>query len=135
MPMSWQMWSDFLKLSLHNTHGQLKASCHYQIYQLEEFKWISIHVKSTKRKSVTFLKNKTRKKKKKCINYFCTEYIADMHGLRTNHNHQPYSKYNFMILNGLNLLQVVFSPFLHFFNLEFDLCSLGNSLILYKIYL
>ena len=32
MPMSQQMRSDFLILSLHNTHGQLKASCHYQIY-------------------------------------------------------------------------------------------------------
>ena len=58
------------------------------------------NVKSTKRKSVTFLifffktkQNKatttTTKKKKKCINYFCTEYIADMHCLRTNHNQQP----------------------------------------------
>ena len=56
-------------------------------------------------------KEKTKKKKKKCINYFGTEYISDKHGPRTNHNHQPYSKYNFMILNGLNLLQVVF---LHF---------------------
>ena len=68
MPMSQQMRSNFLKLSLHNTHDQLKASCHYQIYYLEEFKWISIHVKSPKRKLVTFLiffslKNKQKQKK------------------------------------------------------------------------
>ena len=65
------------------------------------------------------------------LNYFCTENIADMHCLRTNHNHQLtiLKVYN---LNGLNLLQVVF---LHFFILKFDLCSLGNSWILHKIYL
>ena len=52
----------------------------------------------TLRKSVTFLifslknnkqkhNNKKEEEKKKCIKYFLTEYIADMHCLRTNHNH------------------------------------------------
>ena len=88
--------------------------------------------KKTKNKNKQTKKQNKAKKKTieiKCINSFCTEYIADMHFLRTNHNHQPYWKYN---LNGLNLLQVVFSIFLI---LEFDLCSLGNSWILLKIYL
>ena len=53
--MSQQMKSDLLKLSLYNTYDQLTASCDYQIYLLEEFKWMSIHVKAPKRKSVTFL--------------------------------------------------------------------------------